>query len=215
MSQCSANGQKNFTRTRGNAPFIVFDDADLDAAVDGAIASKYRNTGRRASAPIAFLVQEGVYDAFAGKLVEAVKKLKVGAGFEPGVTQGPLIDKAAVEKVERSHQGCCRKGAKITLGGKRHALGGTFFEPTVLRRRQPADARPHAKRHSVPWHRCSASRVKRTPSASPTTPSSALLLISTAAIWAVIWRVGEAAGIRHRRRQYRDHFDRGGALLAA
>src|SRR5437016_3557867 len=100
MSQCSATVKKLSLELGGNAPFIVFDDADLDAAVDGAIASKYRNTGQTCVCANRFLVQDGVYDTFAGKLVEAVKKLKVGAGFETGVTQGPLIDKAAVEKVE-------------------------------------------------------------------------------------------------------------------
>jgi succinate-semialdehyde dehydrogenase/glutarate-semialdehyde dehydrogenase len=133
MSQCSATVKKISLELGGNAPFIVFEDADLDAAVDGAIASKYRNTGQTCVCANRFLVQDGVYDAFAGKLVEAVKKLKVGAGFEPGVTQGPLIDDATVEKVESHVQDAVSKGAKIVIGGKRHALGGTFFEPTVLR----------------------------------------------------------------------------------
>jgi succinate-semialdehyde dehydrogenase/glutarate-semialdehyde dehydrogenase len=133
MSQCSATVKKISLELGGNAPFIVFEDADLDAAVDGAIASKYRNTGQTCVCANRFLVQDGVYDAFAGKLVEAVKKLKVGAGFEPGVTQGPLIDDATVEKVESHVQDAVSKGAKIVIGGKRHALGSTFFEPTVLR----------------------------------------------------------------------------------
>jgi succinate-semialdehyde dehydrogenase/glutarate-semialdehyde dehydrogenase len=116
----------------GNAPFIVFDDADLDAAVEGAIMSKYRNTGQTCVCANRFLVQDKVYDAFAEKLVGAVKKLKVGNGLEPGVTQGPLIDDKAVEKVEQHVKDAVSKGAKIAVGGKRHALGGTFFEPTVL-----------------------------------------------------------------------------------
>ena len=116
----------------GNAPFIVFDDADLDAAVEGAIISKYRNAGQTCVCANRLFVQSGVYDAFAEKLVAAVRKLKVGNGFEAGVAQGPLIDHAAVEKVEEHIQDAVSQGARVLLGGKRHALGQTFFEPTVL-----------------------------------------------------------------------------------
>jgi succinate-semialdehyde dehydrogenase/glutarate-semialdehyde dehydrogenase len=116
----------------GNAPFIVFDDADLDAAVEGAIISKYRNAGQTCVCANRLYVQSGVYDAFAEKLVAAVRKLKVGNGFEAGVAQGPLIDHAAVEKVEEHIQDAVSQGARVLLGGKRHALGQTFFEPTVL-----------------------------------------------------------------------------------
>ena len=117
----------------GNAPFIVFDDADLDAAVEGAIASKYRNSGQTCVCANRFLVQDGVYDAFAAKLADAVKQeLKVGGGFEDGVAQGPLINMAAVEKVEAHIADALGKGARVAAGGTRHALGGTFFEPTVL-----------------------------------------------------------------------------------
>ncbi len=116
----------------GNAPFIVFDDADLDAAVEGAIISKYRNAGQTCVCANRIYVQAGVYDAFAEKLVAAVAKLKVGNGFEPEVQQGPLIDFAAVEKVEDHIQDAVSKGGTVLLGGKRHALGQTFFEPTVL-----------------------------------------------------------------------------------
>jgi succinate-semialdehyde dehydrogenase/glutarate-semialdehyde dehydrogenase len=116
----------------GNAPFIVFNDADLDAAVEGAIASKYRNTGQTCVCTNRVLVQDGVYDAFSAKLVEKVKQLKVGNGMEAGVTQGPLIDTAAVEKVEEHISDAVSKGARVLTGGKRHTLGGTFFEPTVL-----------------------------------------------------------------------------------
>jgi succinate-semialdehyde dehydrogenase/glutarate-semialdehyde dehydrogenase len=116
----------------GNAPFIVFNDADLDAAVEGAIASKYRNTGQTCVCTNRVLVQDEVYEAFSAKLVEKVKQLKVGNGMEPGVAQGPLIDNAAVEKVEEHIADALAKGARVLAGGKRHVLGGTFFEPTVL-----------------------------------------------------------------------------------
>ena len=116
----------------GNAPFIVFDDADLDEAVEGAIISKYRNAGQTCVCANRLYVQAGVYDAFAEKLVAAVGKLKVGNGFDPEVLQGPLIDFAAVEKVEDHIQDAVAKGGRVLLGGKRHALGQTFFEPTVL-----------------------------------------------------------------------------------
>jgi succinate-semialdehyde dehydrogenase/glutarate-semialdehyde dehydrogenase len=122
----------------GNAPFIVFDDADLDAAADGAIASKYRNAGQTCVCANRILVQDKVYDAFAAKLAERVKKFKVGNGREAGVTIGPLIDDAAVAKVEEHIADAVAKGAKVALGGKRHALGGRFFEPTILADVTPA-----------------------------------------------------------------------------
>jgi succinate-semialdehyde dehydrogenase / glutarate-semialdehyde dehydrogenase len=116
----------------GNAPFIVFDDADLDAAVQGAIASKYRNTGQTCVCANRLLVQEGVYEEFARKLTEAVGKLRVGDGLKGATDQGPLIDSKAVAKVEEHVADAVAKGAKVLAGGKRHALGGTFFEPTIL-----------------------------------------------------------------------------------
>jgi len=116
----------------GNAPFIVFDDADLDRAVAGAMASKFRNAGQTCVCANRILVQEGVYDAFAEKLAAAVKKLKVGPGLETGVTVGPLINTAAVEKVEAHIADAVSKGAKVRMGGKRDARGGNFFEPTIL-----------------------------------------------------------------------------------
>ncbi len=116
----------------GNAPFLVFDDADLDAAVEGAIASKYRNSGQTCVCANRFIVQEGIYDAFAKKLAEASGKLKVGNGLEPGVQQGPLIDDKAITKVEEHIADAVKKGAHVVTGGKRHKLGGTFFEPTVV-----------------------------------------------------------------------------------
>jgi succinate-semialdehyde dehydrogenase/glutarate-semialdehyde dehydrogenase len=116
----------------GNAPFIVFDDADLDAAADGAIASKYRNAGQTCVCAQRLLVQDSVYDAFAAKLAERVSRLTVGDGTEPGVAIGPLIDDAAVAKVEEHVSDALARGARLVVGGKRHALGGRFFEPTVL-----------------------------------------------------------------------------------
>lgn len=116
----------------GNAPFIVFDDADIDAAVKGAMASKYRNTGQTCVCVNRFLVQEGVYDRFAKAMADASEKLKVGNGMDDGVTIGPLINEAGLEKVESLLNEATDKGAKVLLGGKRHSLGHTFFEPTVL-----------------------------------------------------------------------------------
>jgi succinate-semialdehyde dehydrogenase/glutarate-semialdehyde dehydrogenase len=139
MAQCAATVKKLSLELGGNAPFIVFDDADLDAAVEGAIASKYRNTGQTCVCVNRIYVQDGVYDAFAAKLAESVKKLKPAPGLEPGATQGPLIDDKAVAKVEEHIQDALSKGARVVVGGHRHALGGRFFEPTVL-----ADVTPTA-----------------------------------------------------------------------
>ena len=116
----------------GNAPFIVFDDADLDAAVEGAVIAKYRNNGQTCVCANRIYVQAGVYDAFAAKLAVAVGRIKVGDGFDTGVTTGPLITEGAVEKVEEHIADATAKGAEIKMGGHRHSLGGTFFEPTVL-----------------------------------------------------------------------------------
>ncbi|MGE5517819.1 MAG: NAD-dependent succinate-semialdehyde dehydrogenase [Bacteroidota bacterium] len=132
MKQCADTMKKVSFELGGNAPFIVFDDADLDAAVAGAMASKYRNTGQTCVCANRILVQDGVYDAFAAKLAEAVKKLVVGPGLKGDTQQGPLINQQAIEKVERHVADAVAKGAKVMLGGKRHALGGTFFEPTIL-----------------------------------------------------------------------------------
>src|SRR5688500_8486757 len=116
----------------GNAPFIVFDDADLEAAVEGALASKYRNAGQTCVCANRLYVQDGVYEAFAAKLTEKVKGFKVGAGNEPGVVIGPLIDEQGLKKVETHVADALGKGAKVMLGGKRHERGGLFFQPTVL-----------------------------------------------------------------------------------
>jgi succinate-semialdehyde dehydrogenase / glutarate-semialdehyde dehydrogenase len=132
MRQCADTIKKVSLELGGNAPFIVFDDADLDAAVQGAIACKYRNSGQTCVCANRILVQDGAYEAFAARFSEAVRTLKVGNGFEAGVEQGPLIDMPAVEKTESHIADALSKGAEVLVGGKRHALGGTFFEPTVL-----------------------------------------------------------------------------------
>jgi succinate-semialdehyde dehydrogenase/glutarate-semialdehyde dehydrogenase len=138
MAQCAGTVKKLSLELGGNAPFIVFDDADLDAAVEGAIASKYRNTGQTCVCANRLLVQASVYDRFAQKLADAVRKLKPAPGMEDGATQGPLIDDRAVEKVESHISDATAKGAKVLVGGKRHALGGRFFEPTILTGVTPA-----------------------------------------------------------------------------
>ena len=132
MAQCAGTLKKLSLELGGNAPFIVFDDADIDAAVKGAIASKYRNAGQTCVCANRILVQEPVYDRFAGKLADAVKAMKVAPGNEEGAVIGPLIDQAGIEKVEEHVADAVKKGARVILGGKRHALGGTFYEPTVL-----------------------------------------------------------------------------------
>ncbi|WP_426175112.1 NADP-dependent succinate-semialdehyde dehydrogenase [Massilia sp. TWR1-2-2] len=132
MQQSAPTIKKLSLELGGNAPFIVFDDADLDAAVEGAIASKYRNAGQTCVCANRLYVQDGIYDKFAAKLVEAVGKLKVGNGQESGVTQGPLIEEKAVLKVEQHIADALSKGARLMVGGKRHELGHSFFQPTVL-----------------------------------------------------------------------------------
>ncbi len=137
MQQCAQTIKKVSLELGGNAPFIVFDDADLDAAVEGALASKYRNAGQTCVCANRLYVQAGVYDAFAAKLVAAVEKFKVGNGVEPGVNQGPLIDDNAVAKVEQHVADALAKGGRVLTGGKRHALGRTFFQPTVIAEAKP------------------------------------------------------------------------------
>ncbi len=132
MEQCASTVKKVSLELGGNAPFIVFDDADVDAAVVGAIASKYRNTGQTCVCTNRFLVQAGIHDAFAAKLAEAVSRLAVGNGLAADVQQGPLIDLAAVRKVEEHVSDAVAKGGRVMVGGKRHALGGNFFQPTVI-----------------------------------------------------------------------------------
>jgi len=139
-SQCAPTLKKLSMELGGNAPFIVFDDADLDEAVQGALASKFRNTGQTCVCTNRLLVQEGVYEAFADKLAKAVATLQVGDGVTAGVSQGPLIDANALSKVEELVADVVQKGGRIVTGGKRHSLGGTFYEPTIL-----ADVLPSMK----------------------------------------------------------------------
>ncbi len=132
MKQCADQVKKVSLELGGNAPFIVFDDADLDAAVAGAIASKYRNAGQTCVCANRIFVQAGVYDAFAKKLADAVKDFKVGLGTEDGVTQGPLINQAALDKVQTLVEDAKVKGAQVICGGEPHEMGGTFYKPTIL-----------------------------------------------------------------------------------
>jgi succinate-semialdehyde dehydrogenase/glutarate-semialdehyde dehydrogenase len=132
MAQCAATVKKLSLELGGNAPFIVFDDADLDQAVAGAMVSKFRNAGQTCVCANRLLVQSGVYDAFTAKLADAVEALKVAEGFSEGAQQGPLINMAAIEKVEDHIRDALSKGARVVVGGERHSLGGTFFQPTVL-----------------------------------------------------------------------------------
>jgi succinate-semialdehyde dehydrogenase / glutarate-semialdehyde dehydrogenase len=132
LKQCADTVKKVSMELGGHAPFIVFDDADVDAAVKGAMACKFRNSGQTCVCTNRIYVQDKVYDAFASKLADAVRQLKVGAGLEPGTEQGPLIEPAAVDKVERHVADAKEHGAEVLAGGQRHKLGGLFYEPTVL-----------------------------------------------------------------------------------
>ncbi len=132
MAQCAPTLKKLSLELGGNAPLIVFDDADLDAAVEGALASKYRNTGQTCVCANRLLVQEGIYETFATRLVERVEAMRVGPGSETGVVQGPLIDAQALAKVEAHVADARARGARVLTGGKRHVRGGTFYEPTVI-----------------------------------------------------------------------------------
>jgi len=132
-AQCAATVKKTSMELGGNAPFIVFGDADIEAAVEGAMASKFRNSGQTCVCANRLYVQDSVYDMFIDRFAKAVTKLKVGDGFSAGVNQGPLIDEAAVAKVEEHIADALRLGGRLVCGGKRHALGGTFFDPTVIR----------------------------------------------------------------------------------
>jgi len=138
MAQCAPTVKKLSLELGGNAPFIVFDDADVDAAVEGAVIAKYRNTGQTCVCANRLLVQDGVYDSFVDKLARRVQALKVGPGREDGVAQGPLIDGAALRKVEAHIADAVAAGARIVVGGRRHSRGGNFFEPTVLAEATPA-----------------------------------------------------------------------------
>ena len=132
MEQCASTVKKLSLELGGNAPFIVFDDADVDAAVEGAMISKYRNNGQTCVCANRIYVQDSVYEEFSTKLAAAVEKLNIGNGMDEGVTTGPLISQAAIEKVEQHLKDAASKGAKIITGGEAHSLGGTFFKPTVI-----------------------------------------------------------------------------------
>nr|HQV15886.1 aldehyde dehydrogenase family protein [Denitromonas sp.] len=138
MQQCAPTIKKLSLELGGNAPFIVFDDANLEIAVQGAMASKYRNAGQTCVCANRLLIQDGIYDAFVEKLAAAVSALKVGNGVDDGVTQGPLIDDAAIAKVEELVDDAREKGARVVCGGKRHALGRTYYQPTILSNVTPA-----------------------------------------------------------------------------
>jgi len=132
MEQCAGTVKRLSLELGGNAPFIVFDDADLDAATVGAMGSKYRNSGQTCVCANRFFVQDGVHDAFVARLTAAVAALKIGNGCDAGVNQGPLINEAAVNKVDELVQDALAKGATLVAGGKRHPLGACFYEPTIL-----------------------------------------------------------------------------------
>ncbi|MBN9035096.1 MAG: NAD-dependent succinate-semialdehyde dehydrogenase, partial [Rhizobiales bacterium] len=140
MAKAAGTVKKVSMELGGNAPFLVFDDADLDRAVEGAMVAKYRNSGQTCVCTNRFFVQAGIYDAFVEKLAAASRRLKIGNGLEDGVQQGPLIDESAVAKVEELIADATAQGGRVMTGGKRHSLGGSFFEPTVI-----ADARPQMR----------------------------------------------------------------------
>ena len=201
MRQAAGTVKRVALELGGNAPFIVFDDADLDQAVAGAMASKYRNAGQTCVCANRIFVQAGVYDAFAEKLAAAVARLKVGAGTEEGVTQGPLINAEAVRKVEEHVADAVAKGAKVVTGGRRHARGGTFYEPTILTGATTAMQLAQEETFG-PWPRSSSSRARRTRSGSPTTRRSGWPLTSTRATsgacgaWPRRWRAASSASTR-------------------
>ena len=191
MEQCAATVKKTSMELGGNAPFIVFDDADIEMAVKGAIASKYRNAGQTCVCANRILVQDGVYDAFTKRLAETAGAMKVADGFEPGAVIGPLIDMKAVEKVEAHIADAVKKGAKIVTGGKRAAQGGSFFEPTVLTDVTTEWSSP-GRKPLARSPRSTASRPKTRPSRWPTTPNSVSPSYFYSRDIGRIWRVAEA-----------------------
>ncbi len=208
MAQCATTVKKLSLELGGNAPFIVFDDADLDAAVEGAILSKYRNTGQTCVCANRLLVHDAVYDAFAAKLADAVRKLKPAPGTDATATQGPLIDDKAVEKVESHIADATSKGARILLGGKRHALGGRFFEPTILVDVTHGDGRCargdiRSGRAALPLQ--DRGRGRRPGQRHRVRPGRLLLRPRH---WPHLAR-RRSARVRDRRHQHRHHLDRG------
>ncbi len=211
LAQCAPTIKKTSMELGGNAPFIVFDDADLDAAVLGAMASKYRNTGQTCVCANRILVQDGVYDAFAAKLKTAVEAMKVGNGMEPGVSQGPLINADAVKKVEEHIADAVKRGANVVTGGHRHKLGGTFFEPTILAN-VPNDAMIFREETFGPV--APLFRFKTEAEAIKLANDTEFGLASyfySRDVGQSLPR-GRGAGIRHHRHQRGDHLDRGGAV---
>ena len=210
MKQCSSTVKKMSLELGGNAPFIVFDDADLDAAADGAITSKYRNAGQTCVCANRLLVEDGIYDAFSAKLLERVRKFKVGSGLEEGVTIGPLIDEPAIAKVRKHVDDAVQKGAKLALGGRPHGAGKLFFEPTVLTE-ATRTCFSHEKRRSARWRPLSLPRRSRSRRARQRHANTGWLPISTGATW-------RASGASQKRSNTAssastpDHLDGGGAL---
>ena len=211
LAQCAPTIKKTSMELGGNAPFIVFDDADLDAAVAGAMASKYRNTGQTCVCANRILVQDGVYDAFAAKLKAAVEAMKVGNGMEPGVSQGPLINADAVKKVEEHIADAVKRGASVVTGGHRHKLGGTFFEPTILAN-VPNDAmifREETFGPVAPLFRFKTEDEAITARQRHRVRPGVVFLFARRG---TDLPCGRGAGIRHHRHQRGDHLDRGGAV---
>mgnify|MGYP000087371113 FL=1 len=181
MEQCAKDIKKVSLELGGNAPFIVFDDADLDKAVEGALASKFRNAGQTCVCANRLYVQDGVYERFAEKLQQAVEKLRIGDGLQDGVTTGPLIDEKAVAKIEEHIADAIAKGAKVVTGGKPHALGGNFFQPTILVN-VPDSAKVAKEETFGPLAPLFRFKDEADVIAQPTIPSSASPPISTPAI---------------------------------
>jgi hypothetical protein len=211
MQQCAPTIKKLSLELGGNAPFIVFDDADLDAAVQGAMLSKYRNAGQTCVCANRLLVQEGIHDRFVEKLAAAVAGLRVGNGVEDGVTQGPLIDDAAIAKVEELVADARAKGARVVCGGKPHSLGGTYYEPTILAGVTPADAyrsRRGVRAGGAGVHLQDRSRGGGDGQRYRVWPGVVLLHREPGAQPAR----GQRPRIRHGRHQHRPDLDRGGAV---